>query len=74
MRLIGRRAAGPPLCLDLASARREDAPVAYETITYERHEQIAIITLNGPERLNAWTPQMASERRMRSARPIRTTV
>jgi len=35
--------------------------VAYETITYERHEQIAIITLNGPERLNAWTPQMASE-------------
>src|SRR5206468_9903905 len=60
-RRIGRRAAGPPLCRDLASARGEDAPVAYEAITYERHEQIAIITLNRPERLNAWTPQMASE-------------
>jgi enoyl-CoA hydratase/carnithine racemase len=35
--------------------------VGYETITYERHEQIAIITLNRPERLNAWTPRMASE-------------
>ena len=33
----------------------------YETITYERRDDVALITLNRPERLNAWTPQMASE-------------
>jgi enoyl-CoA hydratase/carnithine racemase len=35
--------------------------VAYETITYERRDALALITLNRPDRLNAWTPQMASE-------------
>jgi enoyl-CoA hydratase/carnithine racemase len=35
--------------------------VGYETITCERREAIALITLDRPERLNAWTPQMASE-------------
>jgi enoyl-CoA hydratase/carnithine racemase len=35
--------------------------VSYETITYERREPVALITLNRPDRLNAWTPQMASE-------------
>jgi enoyl-CoA hydratase/carnithine racemase len=35
--------------------------VAYATITYERQGEVALITLNRPERLNAWTPQMASE-------------
>jgi enoyl-CoA hydratase/carnithine racemase len=35
--------------------------VDYSTITYERREAVALITLNRPERLNAWTPRMASE-------------
>ncbi len=35
--------------------------MSYETITYERREPVALITLNRPDRLNAWTPQMASE-------------
>jgi enoyl-CoA hydratase/carnithine racemase len=35
--------------------------VSYETITCERREGVALITLNRPERLNAWTPKMASE-------------
>ncbi len=33
----------------------------YETITCERRHRVALITLNRPERLNAWTPRMASE-------------
>jgi enoyl-CoA hydratase/carnithine racemase len=33
----------------------------YETITYERRDEVALITLNRPDRLNAWTPRMASE-------------
>src|SRR5438270_12524963 len=49
------------LHLDRATVAREDAPVAYETITYERRDALALITLNRPDRLNAWTPQMASE-------------
>ena len=35
--------------------------MSYETITYERRGAVGIITLNRPERLNAWTPRMASE-------------
>jgi enoyl-CoA hydratase/carnithine racemase len=35
--------------------------VAYEQITTERSERILTITLNRPERLNAWTPTMCSE-------------
>ncbi len=35
--------------------------MSYETITYERRDAVALITLNRPDRLNAWTPQMASE-------------
>ena len=31
----------------------------YETITVQRRDAVALITLNRPERLNAWTPQMA---------------
>ena len=33
----------------------------YETITVERRDAVALITLNRPERLNAWTPRMALE-------------
>ena len=33
----------------------------YELITCERRGAVALITLNRPDRLNAWTPQMASE-------------
>jgi len=40
---------------------REDRPVAYETIRYETRGDVALLTLDRPERLNAWTPQMASE-------------
>jgi enoyl-CoA hydratase/carnithine racemase len=35
--------------------------VSFETITYERRGAVALITLSRPERLNAWTPRMASE-------------
>jgi enoyl-CoA hydratase/carnithine racemase len=35
--------------------------MGYETISYERRDAVALITLNRPDRLNAWTPQMASE-------------
>jgi len=35
--------------------------VSYETITYERRDAVGLITLNRPDRLNAWTPVMASE-------------
>jgi enoyl-CoA hydratase/carnithine racemase len=35
--------------------------VAYETITCERRDAVALITLDRPDRLNAWTPQMAAE-------------
>ena len=33
----------------------------YETILYEKTENSALITLNRPEKLNAWTPMMAEE-------------
>jgi enoyl-CoA hydratase/carnithine racemase len=35
--------------------------VNYDTIRYERADSVALITLNRPDRLNAWTPHMASE-------------
>jgi len=34
---------------------------SYEQITYEVRERVALITLNRPEKLNAWTPKMAAE-------------
>jgi enoyl-CoA hydratase/carnithine racemase len=33
----------------------------YQTIRYELRDAVALITLNRPERLNAWTPRMAQE-------------
>jgi enoyl-CoA hydratase/carnithine racemase len=47
--------------LDRAAPPREDARVEYSMITYEHRGAVALITLNRPERLNAWTPRMASE-------------
>src|SRR5436309_137928 len=35
--------------------------MGYESIRYERHGAVALITLDRPDRLNAWTPAMASE-------------
>jgi enoyl-CoA hydratase/carnithine racemase len=35
--------------------------VSYERITYETRDAVALITLNRPEKLNAWTPGMAAE-------------
>ena len=35
--------------------------MSYATITCEHRDAVALITLNRPDRLNAWTPQMASE-------------
>src|SRR5438477_1963206 len=53
------RREGPSL--DRAAPGREDDAMAYATISYERRDAVALITLNRPDRLNAWTPQMASE-------------
>jgi enoyl-CoA hydratase/carnithine racemase len=33
----------------------------YEQITVERRDEVALLTLNRPERLNAWTPRMSVE-------------
>jgi enoyl-CoA hydratase/carnithine racemase len=35
--------------------------MAYETITLENDDGIATVTLNRPQRLNAWTPAMGAE-------------
>jgi 2-(1,2-epoxy-1,2-dihydrophenyl)acetyl-CoA isomerase len=35
--------------------------VQYEQILYERRKRIVLITLNRPEKLNAWTPKMEME-------------
>lgn len=35
--------------------------MSYSTIRYETAGAIARITLNRPERLNAWTPKMSEE-------------
>ncbi len=43
--------------------------MSYEQITVEQRGRVSLLTLNRPEKLNAWTPQMMSEltRAMREA-------
>jgi enoyl-CoA hydratase/carnithine racemase len=43
--------------------------MAYEQILYRVEDRVAVVTLNRPERLNAWTPVMHIEVRaaMRAA-------
>lgn len=36
-------------------------PVQYKHILYERRDRVAVLTLNRPEKLNAWTPTMELE-------------
>ena len=38
-----------------------DSPDDYETILYERRGRVGLITLNRPEKLNAWNPRMEGE-------------
>ena len=35
--------------------------MSYERILYEQRGEVALITLNRPDKLNAWTPQMSVE-------------
>ncbi len=35
--------------------------MAYDQILYETREDVALLTLNRPDRLNAWTPRMSEE-------------
>ena len=37
--------------------------MSYETITVEQRGRVALLTLNRPEKLNAWTPGMMVELR-----------
>ncbi len=38
-----------------------DSPADYEKITYERRGRVGLITLNRPEKLNAWNPRREIE-------------
>ncbi len=38
-----------------------DDSVQYEHILYERRERVVVLTLNRPQKLNAWTPKMELE-------------
>jgi len=40
---------------------RDHSAMDYTQIIYEVRGEVAVITLNRPERLNAWTPRMAEE-------------
>src|SRR5829696_9139032 len=42
----------------------ENSPMSYKQILFDVSERIATITLNRPEKLNAWTAQMDQEVRV----------
>jgi len=44
-----------------ALAPAEEDPMTYEQITVEQRGRVALLTLNRPEKLNAWTPKMMAE-------------
>ena len=35
--------------------------MAYETILVDTVDSVSVLTMNRPERLNAWTPKMGAE-------------
>jgi len=35
--------------------------MAFETILHEQRDDVVVLTLNRPDRLNAWTPLMSAE-------------
>src|SRR6185295_6468418 len=56
----------PPRWRRFASRARpllSPAAVSYEQILYDVADRVATITMNRPERLNAWTPRMGHELR-----------
>ena len=50
------------------AAPGRDTAMQYEQITFERKGRVGVITLNRPEKLNAWTPRMMAEYRDAIAR------
>jgi enoyl-CoA hydratase/carnithine racemase len=42
-------------------AGNQESAMQYEQIECERRDGVLLLTLNRPERLNAWTPQMSAE-------------
>ena len=55
-----RPISGPKRCAPTPAPRDHDR-VEYTQIAYEVRGDVAVITLNRPDRLNAWTPTMAEE-------------
>ena len=54
-------AAATAPCRPFNKKRGENAAMAYETVLYDVQDQILTITLNRPEKLNAFTPGMVPE-------------
>jgi enoyl-CoA hydratase/carnithine racemase len=45
----------------MATAEERERPMEFEQITTERRDGVIVLTLNRPDRLNAWTPRMNAE-------------
>ncbi len=56
-----RDAPAVAIALDRGAARVENRAMDYTQIRYETRGAVALLTLDRPERLNAWTPRMAEE-------------